>query len=200
MKTFLRAFWFLKTDVLFNKSKSNTRYRTIKIAWVMLIYCKYRYWSFWILLQGPRRGRGSFHFFGNFKELLRKRCFQHPPPPPPTHTHTHFESLVSSPTFKVAPRALYYLGIAQVRFMVLKDWIIDVHVQWKLLVGFYFCSQDFHKQIFYQLFMKCNWFRLVFFQVLFSFCQRIDPTEWRVWGLGSSLQTWRISCRIYLLW
>ena len=36
------------------------------------------------------------HFFGNFKELLRKRCFQLP----------HFESLFSPPTFKVAPRAL----------------------------------------------------------------------------------------------
>ena len=36
------------------------------------------------------------HFFGNFKELLRKRCFQPP----------HFESLVRSPTFKVVPRAL----------------------------------------------------------------------------------------------
>ena len=39
------------------------------------------------------------HFFGNFKELLRERCFQPP----------HFESLVSYPTFKVAPRALYTL-------------------------------------------------------------------------------------------
>ena len=38
--------------------------------------------------------------FGNFEELLRKRCFQPPPPPP------HFESLFSSPTFKAAPRAL----------------------------------------------------------------------------------------------
>ena len=35
-------------------------------------------------------------FFGNFKELLRKRCFQPP----------HFESLISPPTFKVAPRAV----------------------------------------------------------------------------------------------
>ena len=40
------------------------------------------------------------HFFGNFKELLRKRCFQPPSPLP------HFESLFSPPTFKVAPRAL----------------------------------------------------------------------------------------------
>ena len=55
------------------------------------------------LYQGPRRGRGRGglqppppHFFGNFKELLRKGCFQPP----------HFESLVSPPTFKVAPRAL----------------------------------------------------------------------------------------------
>ena len=54
--------------------------------------------------QGPRRGRGTGasapHFFGNSKELLRKRCFQPP----------HFESLVSPPppppTFKVATRAL----------------------------------------------------------------------------------------------
>ena len=43
------------------------------------------------------------HFFGNFKELLRKRCFQPP----------HFESLGSPPppppppTFKVARRALF---------------------------------------------------------------------------------------------
>ena len=36
------------------------------------------------------------HFFENYKELLRKKFFQPP----------HFESLVSLPTFKVAPRAL----------------------------------------------------------------------------------------------
>ena len=50
--------------------------------------------------QGPRRGRAGGasapQFFGNFKELLRKSCFQPP----------HFESLFSPPTFKVAPRAL----------------------------------------------------------------------------------------------
>ena len=53
--------------------------------------------------QGPRRGRGwgGFsppppHFFENYKELLRKKCFQPP----------HFESLVSPPTFKIALRAL----------------------------------------------------------------------------------------------
>ena len=47
------------------------------------------------------------HFFGNFKELLRKRCFNSPPPlwviiqphPPPPHTHT----------FKVAPQVLLSL-------------------------------------------------------------------------------------------
>ena len=33
------------------------------------------------------------HFFGNFKELLRKRCFQPP-------TSGHFESLVSPPHFR----------------------------------------------------------------------------------------------------
>ena len=55
-------------------------------------------------MSGPAEGEGLGelqppHFFGNFKELLRKRCFQPPlfeslfaPPPPPT--------------FKVAPRAL----------------------------------------------------------------------------------------------
>ena len=50
---------------------------------------------------GPAEGEGqgglqSPHFFGNFKELLRKRCFHAP----------HFESQFSPPTFKVAPRAL----------------------------------------------------------------------------------------------
>ena len=51
---------------------------------------------------GPAEGEGLGglqpppHFFGNFKELLRKRCFQ----------PLHFESLFSPPTFKVAPRAL----------------------------------------------------------------------------------------------
>ena len=55
-------------------------------------------------LSGPAEGEGLGglqppHFFGNFKELLRKRCFQPP----------HFESLFAPPpppTFKVAPRAL----------------------------------------------------------------------------------------------
>ena len=51
--------------------------------------------------QGPRRGKGwgglqPPHFFGNLKELLRKRYFQPP----------HFESLFSPPTLKVAPWAL----------------------------------------------------------------------------------------------
>ena len=52
---------------------------------------------------GPAEGEGLGglqppppHFFGNFKELLRKRCFQPP----------HCESLFSPPTFKVALRAL----------------------------------------------------------------------------------------------
>ena len=57
---------------------------------------------------GPAEGEGQGgasappppHFFGNFKELLRKRCFQPPPSPPP-----HFESLVSPPLSEVAPRA-----------------------------------------------------------------------------------------------
>ena len=55
------------------------------------------------IVPGPTEGgsRGGFSphppfFFGNFKELLRKICFQPP----------HFESLVSPPTFKVASRAL----------------------------------------------------------------------------------------------
>ena len=46
---------------------------------------------------GAGEGLQPPHFFGNFKELLRKRCFQPP----------HFKSLFSPPTFKVAPRALY---------------------------------------------------------------------------------------------
>ena len=52
--------------------------------------------------QGPRRGEGGLqaHFFENFKELLRKRCFQ-PPPPPPLGVTSQ-----PPPTFKVAPRAL----------------------------------------------------------------------------------------------
>ena len=61
-----------------------------------------------IILQGEGQGElHAPHFFGHFKELLRKRYFQSPlphfeslvtpPPPPPTHTHT----------FEVAPRALY---------------------------------------------------------------------------------------------
>ena len=56
-------------------------------------------------MSGPAEGEGLGglqppppHFFGNFKVLLRKRCFQHPPPPP------HF-------TFKVAPRALHVLAV-----------------------------------------------------------------------------------------
>ena len=62
----------------------------------------------------PRGGRGAgglqpHHLFENYKELLRKRCFQPPPPSPP---HTHFEPLVSPPppspaTFKVGPRSLF---------------------------------------------------------------------------------------------
>ena len=44
---------------------------------------------------GPAEGEGAAgasapHFFGNFKELLRKRCF--PPPPPP-----HFQSSSAGP-------------------------------------------------------------------------------------------------------
>ena len=53
-----------------------------------------------ILMSNTRaRGGGGVkppHFFGIFKELLRKRCFQPP----------HFESLFSPPTFKVALWAL----------------------------------------------------------------------------------------------
>ena len=49
---------------------------------------------------GDERGEGGGrlqppHFLKNYKELLRKRCFQPP----------HFEPLVSL-TFKVAPRSL----------------------------------------------------------------------------------------------
>ena len=47
-------------------------------------------------LAGPAEGEGQGgfslpppNFFGNFKELLRKRCFQPPPP--------HFESLFKPP-------------------------------------------------------------------------------------------------------
>ena len=70
---------------------------SIQFCWLLpfYFYCILSY-------QGPRRGRGwgglspPPHFFENYKELLRKKYFQPP----------HFESLVSSPTFKVAPRAL----------------------------------------------------------------------------------------------
>ena len=65
------------------------------------------------MFQGPQRGRGfgGFspspplhpHFFGNFKELLRKRCFQPPPPPPPplwvTIQPPHFQSSSAGPLF-----------------------------------------------------------------------------------------------------
>ena len=65
-------------------------------------------------MTGPAEGEGQGglqpppHFFGNIKELLRKRCFQPP----------HFEPLASPPlppppTFKVAPRALYDEGSAR---------------------------------------------------------------------------------------
>ena len=47
---------------------------------------------------GGAVGASAPHYFGNFKELLRKRCFQQP----------HFESLFNPPTFKVAPRALLF--------------------------------------------------------------------------------------------
>ena len=67
----------------------------------LISYYDYHYGS----VSTKGEGQGGFslpppHFFGNFKELLRKRCFQPPPPP-------HFESLVSPPTFKVAPRPLW---------------------------------------------------------------------------------------------
>ena len=65
------------------------------------------------VLTGPAEGEGLGglqlaqppppHFFENYKELLRKKCFQPLPPPPP---HTNFESLVSPSSFKIAPRAL----------------------------------------------------------------------------------------------
>ena len=41
------------------------------------------------------------HFFGNFKELLRKRCFQPPPPPPP-----HFQSSSAGPASSVSSMLL----------------------------------------------------------------------------------------------
>ena len=57
--------------------------------------------EFLLKISGPAEGEGQGvlqppHFFRNFKELLRKICFQPP----------DFESLFSPPTFKVAPRAL----------------------------------------------------------------------------------------------
>ena len=62
--------------------------------------------EFLLKISGPAEGEGEWvlqppHFFRNFKELLRKRCFQPPPPPPPTLSHYS-----APPTFKVAPRAL----------------------------------------------------------------------------------------------
>ena len=55
--------------------------------------------------QGPRRGRGWGGFsLPTFLKIIKSywgRSVFSPPPPPP-----HFESLVSPPTFKVAPRAL----------------------------------------------------------------------------------------------
>ena len=52
------------------------------------------------------RGSGSvkpYHFVENYKELLRKKCFQLLSPPP---SPSYFESLVSPTTFKVAPRSM----------------------------------------------------------------------------------------------
>ena len=79
-----------------------------------------------VFFQGPRRGRGwgGFSppppptFFGNCKELLRKRCFQPP----------HFESLFSPPTFKVAPRALSSSELVTQSVTLLFGGLISLHV------------------------------------------------------------------------
>ena len=71
-----------------------------------------------ISVQGPRRGRGwgglqPPHFFGNFKELLRKRCFQPPhfeslfSPPPP-----HFQSSSAGPAVVRKMRERFQLNVA----------------------------------------------------------------------------------------
>ena len=92
-----------------SKRKLNTRKRSNDSNCELLSVGLYRTWPssiYWAVdrnisssiqilpaLQGPRRGRGwgdfsppppthTHTFFGNFKELLRKRCFQPPPPPP----------------------------------------------------------------------------------------------------------------------
>ena len=70
---------------------------TIKTKSIIVFH---KFWSGPV--EGEGLGGGRFspppppHFFENYKELLRKKCFQPP----------HFGSLVSPPTFKVAPRAL----------------------------------------------------------------------------------------------
>ena len=84
-------------------------------------------------MSGPAEGEGLGgiqppppHVFGNFKELLRKRCFQPP----------HFESLFSPPTFKVAPRALYVnvIGLVSVP-LYCESFVV---FSWQKEVTFYF--------------------------------------------------------------
>ena len=77
---------------------------------------------------GPAEGEGLGglqppHFFENYKELLRKKCFQPP----------HFELLVSPPTFKVAARALL-LGSMH---CVINSLILTT----KQLVLYWFCKE-----------------------------------------------------------
>ena len=64
-------------------------------------------YEFLLKISGPAEGEGQGvlqppHFFRNFKELLRKRCFQ-PPPPPPTLSHysapPHFQSSSAGPGY-----------------------------------------------------------------------------------------------------
>ena len=87
--------------------------------------------------QGRDWGRGASapHFFENYKELLRKRCFQTPPPlwvtsqptsppfTPSTHTHTHTH------TFKLAPRSLYtaFILLANAPFWKPNAFVLRLH-------------------------------------------------------------------------
>ena len=97
--------------------------------------------SFSQLVPGPAAGEGQGGlqppptFFGNFEELLRKRCFQIP----------HFESLISPPTFKVAPQACVHNFTEEKMFSVIKDicyqsWINPVPVQAHVHIKFEVCD------------------------------------------------------------
>ena len=135
------------------------------------------------ILTGPAEGEGLGglqppHFFGNFKELLRKRCFQPP----------HFESLFSPPppppTFKVAPRALSNVLITERLFQ--NRYCIGLQLLQSPLIS---CSSSS---------CSCCWTFFTKYKSWGSFSATCSGSHWPSWKAlsHSSQRKWMSTCWI----